>query len=136
MTELLPLTLLGAVLGLDVVSFPQAMLSRPIVSATLAGALVGEPAPSFVMSSVASSQSLPQVPQVPLGVPSALLERRPFQPFVIELMHGPRFEVDNPRAIAMRDGIAFYFAPGGVPHWFDHDSVSCIIGDTAATAMS
>ena len=40
---LLPLTLLGAVLGLDVVSFPQAMISRPIVASTLAGALVGSP---------------------------------------------------------------------------------------------
>lgn len=39
----LPLTVLGAVLALDVVSFPQAMFSRPIVAATLAGAWVGEP---------------------------------------------------------------------------------------------
>ena len=37
----LPFSLLGAVLGIDVVSFPQAMLSRPIVAATLAGALEG-----------------------------------------------------------------------------------------------
>lgn len=37
------LTLLGAVLGLDVVSFPQAMLSRPIVAATLGGAVAGDP---------------------------------------------------------------------------------------------
>ena len=36
------LTLLGAVLGLDAVSFPQAMLSRPIVAATLGGAVVGD----------------------------------------------------------------------------------------------
>jgi mannose/fructose/N-acetylgalactosamine-specific phosphotransferase system component IIC len=36
------LALLGAVLGLDVVSFPQAMLSRPIVAATLSGALMGD----------------------------------------------------------------------------------------------
>ena len=41
MIELFPLTMLGALLGLDVVSFPQAMISRPIVSATLAGALAG-----------------------------------------------------------------------------------------------
>lgn len=41
--SLLPLTVLGAVLGLDSVSFPQAMISRPIVAATLAGALVGAP---------------------------------------------------------------------------------------------
>ncbi len=41
--DLLPLALLGAVLGLDVVSFPQAMLSRPIVAATLSGMLLGQP---------------------------------------------------------------------------------------------
>ncbi len=40
--HLIPLTLLGALLGLDAVSFPQAMISRPIVAATLGGALVGE----------------------------------------------------------------------------------------------
>jgi PTS system mannose-specific IIC component len=40
--EALPLALLGALLGLDVVSFPQAMVSRPIVAATLAGAFIGE----------------------------------------------------------------------------------------------
>jgi len=33
--EALPIALLGALLGLDVVSFPQAMVSRPIVAATL-----------------------------------------------------------------------------------------------------
>lgn len=39
--EVLPFALLGAVMGLDVVSFPQAMISRPIVAATAAGALAG-----------------------------------------------------------------------------------------------
>lgn len=38
-----PLALLGAVLGLDAVSFPQAMISRPIVAATLAGTMLGHP---------------------------------------------------------------------------------------------
>ncbi|HEU4996607.1 MAG TPA: PTS sugar transporter subunit IIC [Gemmatimonadaceae bacterium] len=42
-TSLLPITLLGAVLGLDTVSFPQAMFSRPLVAATLGGALAGAP---------------------------------------------------------------------------------------------
>ena len=37
--DLLPMAALGAVLGLDVVSFPQAMISRPLVAATLAGAM-------------------------------------------------------------------------------------------------
>ena len=39
--DLLPIALLGGLLGLDVVSFPQAMISRPLVAATCAGALVG-----------------------------------------------------------------------------------------------
>ena len=41
--DLLPLALLGGVLGLDVVCFPQAMVSRPLVAATAAGAFVGQP---------------------------------------------------------------------------------------------
>jgi mannose/fructose/N-acetylgalactosamine-specific phosphotransferase system component IIC len=40
-TTILLFALLGAFLGLDVVSFPQAMLSRPIVASTLAGTLGG-----------------------------------------------------------------------------------------------
>lgn len=40
---ILPLAVLGAVLGLDVVAFPQAMLSRPIVAATLTGGFLGVP---------------------------------------------------------------------------------------------
>lgn len=41
LVEALPLALLGGLLGLDVVSFPQAMVSRPIVASTLAGTLIG-----------------------------------------------------------------------------------------------
>lgn len=40
--DLLPIAILGGLLGLDVVSFPQAMISRPLVAATLAGGLVGD----------------------------------------------------------------------------------------------
>ncbi len=47
--DLLPLIVLGAVLGLDVVSFPQAMISRPIVAATAAGALIGQPGRGLAM---------------------------------------------------------------------------------------
>lgn len=39
---ILPFALLGGLLGLDVVSFPQAMISRPLVAATIAGALAGD----------------------------------------------------------------------------------------------
>ena len=41
MRELLPLALLGGIMGLDVVCFPQMMYSRPLVAGTLAGAFVG-----------------------------------------------------------------------------------------------
>jgi PTS system mannose-specific IIC component len=41
--DVLVLSLLGGLLGLDTVSFPQAMLSRPIVGASLAGAILGDP---------------------------------------------------------------------------------------------
>jgi PTS system mannose-specific IIC component len=39
--DILPIALLGGLLGLDVVGFPQAMISRPLVAATASGALVG-----------------------------------------------------------------------------------------------
>lgn len=39
--DVLVLGMLGAILGLDVVSFPQAQISRPIISATLGGAFMG-----------------------------------------------------------------------------------------------
>lgn len=50
--DLLPIALLGALLGLDVVSFPQAMLSRPLVAATLAGALVGDAAAGLAIGAL------------------------------------------------------------------------------------
>ena len=39
--DVLPVAILGGVLGLDVVGFPQAMISRPLVAATAGGALIG-----------------------------------------------------------------------------------------------
>lgn len=40
--DVLVLGVLGAILGLDMVSFPQAQISRPIVAATLGGAFMGD----------------------------------------------------------------------------------------------
>lgn len=58
----------------------------------------------------------------------ALQERQPFRVFTVELHGGQRFEVDHPRAMVVRDGVAVYLAPGGVPIWFDRDSVNQVIG--------
>jgi mannose/fructose/N-acetylgalactosamine-specific phosphotransferase system component IIC len=47
--ELLPIALLGGLLGLDVVCFPQMMISRPLVGATVAGAFVGDAATGMLV---------------------------------------------------------------------------------------
>jgi mannose/fructose/N-acetylgalactosamine-specific phosphotransferase system component IIC len=58
----LPVALLGAILGLDVVSFPQAMISRPLVAATLAGTLVGQPVRGLVVGVVLELFALETLP--------------------------------------------------------------------------
>lgn len=52
---------------------------------------------------------------------------QPFRMFTVELHGGRRFEVDHPRALVVRDGVAVFLAPGGIPILFDHDSVNQII---------
>jgi len=60
--DALPLALLGAMLGLDVVSFPQAMISRPIVAATVAGAFIGEPERGLLIGVVLELIALDTLP--------------------------------------------------------------------------
>lgn len=60
--QLVPLAVLGAVLGLDVVSFPQAMISRPIVAATAAGALIGQPVRGLVIGATLEFFALESLP--------------------------------------------------------------------------
>ena len=57
--------------------------------------------------------------------------RTPFQPFTIAMVNGVRLEVDYPDALAVRDGAALYFAPGGIPVLFDYEGVSQVAGDLA-----
>ncbi|WP_088257688.1 hypothetical protein [Fimbriiglobus ruber] len=59
---------------------------------------------------------------------SGLQRLNPFRVFTVELNGGRRFEVDHPGALVVRDGVAVFLAPGGVPIWFDHESVNQIIG--------
>ncbi len=58
----------------------------------------------------------------------ALKQLQPFRVFTVELHGGRRFEVDHAGALVVRDGVAVFLAPGGVPIWFDHESVNQIIG--------
>jgi PTS system mannose-specific IIC component len=60
--ELLPLALLGGVLGLDVVCFPQMMFSRPLVAATLAGAFVGDATMGIIVGVTLELMALATLP--------------------------------------------------------------------------
>ena len=60
--QLLPLAMLGAVLGLDVVSFPQAMISRPIVAATAAATLLGDPGRGLLVGATLEMFALETLP--------------------------------------------------------------------------
>jgi hypothetical protein len=58
-----------------------------------------------------------------------------FRVFTVELHGGRRFEVDHPGALVVRDGVAVFLAPGGVPIWFDHESVNQFIGAPASSSF-
>jgi PTS system mannose-specific IIC component len=60
--EALPLALLGGLLGLDVVSFPQAMVSRPIVASTLAATFIGHPESGLLIGIVLELIALDTLP--------------------------------------------------------------------------
>ncbi|MGL4550606.1 MAG: hypothetical protein ACRC33_05420 [Gemmataceae bacterium] len=57
-----------------------------------------------------------------------LRSTQPFRVFTVELNGGRKFEVDHPGALVARDGVAVFLAPGGVPVWFDHESVLRFVG--------
>ena len=87
--EILTIALLGAIVGLDVVSFPQAMISRPIVAATITGMFLGEPEGGLL---VGATLELIALETLPVGasrypewgsasvVGSALYALRPMHP--------------------------------------------------------
>lgn len=60
--DVLPIALLGAVLGMDVVTFPQMMISRPIVAATVAGAFIGNAPAGLMMGAVLELLALEMLP--------------------------------------------------------------------------
>jgi len=60
---------------------------------------------------------------------TAFKRRTPFQPFTVALVNGDCVEVDHRDAFVVRDGVAIYISPGGIPVIFDHEGVSQFIGD-------
>lgn len=63
-------------------------------------------------------------------------QRSPFHPFTVEVVGGHRFEIDHPHALIVRDGVAVFLQPGGIPVWFDHESVTQVVGDIADASAS
>ena len=66
--DLLPIALLGGLLGLDVVSFPQAMISRPLVAATIAGWLIGDSATGLLVGAALELIALDTLPLSGVGI--------------------------------------------------------------------
>ena len=62
---------------------------------------------------------------------NGLSQRSPFHPFTVEIVGGDPIEVDHPRALVVRDGVAVFIKLGGIPVWFDHESVTQFVGDIA-----
>lgn len=60
--DVVPIVLLAALLGLDVVTFPQAMISRPIVAATASGAFLGNAPAGLIIGSVLELIALGMLP--------------------------------------------------------------------------
>lgn len=60
---------------------------------------------------------------------NSFMARRPYRPFTVVLVTGEQFEVDHPRSLVNRDGVAVYVRPGGVPVIFDYEGVSNFVGD-------
>ena len=60
--QLLTIALLGAIIGLDVVSFPQAMISRPLVAATISGIVLGQPAGGLLVGATLELIALETLP--------------------------------------------------------------------------
>jgi hypothetical protein len=56
----------------------------------------------------------------------AFIGRRPFRAFTIELFGGRHYEIDHPKALVVREGIAVFAAPGSLLVYFDHESVNQI----------
>ena len=62
---------------------------------------------------------------------AAFQQRTPFRPFTVALYSGTRFEIDHPRALVFRDGVAVFVGPGGTPVIFDREVVEHFAADLA-----
>lgn len=62
MTTWITVALMGGLVGLDTTSFPQVMISRPLVAGTLTGAILGQPMAGLAIGFVMEAFSLLTLP--------------------------------------------------------------------------
>src|SRR5207249_4645071 len=62
LVDILPIAVLGGLLGLDVVCFPQAMFSRPLIAATAGGALIGHATSGLILGAALELIALETLP--------------------------------------------------------------------------
>lgn len=62
MTTWITVAVLGGLVGLDTTSFPQVMISRPLVAGTLTGAILGQPMAGLAIGFVMETFSLLTLP--------------------------------------------------------------------------
>ena len=65
------------------------------------------------------------------GTVRAFKNRTPFRPFTVAMENGDRHEIDRPESLVVREGVAIFVAPGGIPVIFDYEGVSHLVGDLA-----
>jgi hypothetical protein len=56
-------------------------------------------------------------------------QQTPFRPFTVSLVNGERLEIEHSEVLVVRDGVALFVAPGGIPAVFDHEGIAQVIGD-------
>lgn len=66
----------------------------------------------------------------------AFLSRQPFHPFTISLTSGSRVEIDEPSAIAHRNGLVAHMSADGITSFFDHESVVALSSGPECDAPS
>jgi hypothetical protein len=66
----------------------------------------------------------------------AFQRRSPFHSYVVELVSGDRVRVDHPEALVIRGGVAVFVSETDAPVIFDHEGVSQILADPAASSAA
>jgi hypothetical protein len=57
----------------------------------------------------------------------AFTSRRPFKPFLVELVPGDRVPVAHPEALSWRGTVLYFLAPQDLVRLFDHTSVCQVL---------